>query len=156
MGAAKDLPRALRRRLRSDAVLRRWTVAWLGGSVLGVANGVTREALYSRRVGERAANQISAGTLNALLALYFAALELRWPLATTRAALEVGAVWVALTVLFEFGFGHWIDRKSWAELLANYDIAAGNLWLLVLVWIGAGPAVARAVHRRGAGGAAAQ
>ena len=119
--------------------LRRWTLAWLGGSVLGIVNGVVREALYKDRVGTDTANQISAGSLIALLAAYFWMLERREPLPDTRTAFEVGGIWTVLTVVFEFGFGHYVDRKSWAELRENYDPRSGNLWLLVLLWIAAGP-----------------
>jgi hypothetical protein len=54
---------------------------------------------------------------------------------------------VVLTVAFEFGFGHWVDRKSWAELLENYDLRTGHVFLLVLLWVGIGPAVVRALRR---------
>jgi hypothetical protein len=84
-------------------------------------------------------------TLIALLTLYFWLLQRGWPLTTTRDALSVGAVWVALTIFFEFGFGHYVDGDSWEELLSNYDVSEGNLWLLVLTSIGFGPAAVRAV-----------
>jgi hypothetical protein len=123
--------------------LRPWLIAWVGGSVLGVLNGVVREGAYKRWVGERAANDISVATLILMLASYFYALQCRWPLATRRQAAEVGVFWVVLTVLFEFGFGHWGDHKSWDELLDNYNLAEGHLWPLVLVWIAVGPTVIR-------------
>lgn len=123
----------------ADRTFRRWIIAWLGGSVLGIVNGVARELTYKDRVGESTANQISAATLTALLALYFIVLQRRWPIPATRQALEIGSAWVVLTVLFEFGFGRYVDRKSWTELLDNYDITEGHLWLLVLLWIGVGP-----------------
>ena len=113
--------------------------------MLGIVNGVIRELVYKDRVGETTANQLSAGSLIALLGLYFWALQRRWPLASRRHALEIGAAWAALTVVFEFAFGHWVDRKSWSELAENYDITDGNLWLAVLAWIAAGPAAVRAV-----------
>ena len=116
--------------------------------MLGIANGVIRETTYKERVGDLTGDQISGATLVVLLALYYWALERRWPIATTRAALEIGAAWVLLTVAFEFGFGHYVDGKSWPELLENYDIAGGNLWLLVLAWTGIGPAAIRAIRRR--------
>ena len=130
-------------RLR-NRTFRNWIIAWLGGSVLGIVNGVARELTYKDRVGETTANQISAASLTALLALYFLVLQRRWPLPTGRMAAEVGTSWVVLTVLFEFGFGHWVDGKSWDELFENYDISEGHLWLLVLLWIGVGPAATRA------------
>lgn len=127
---------------------RRWLVAWVGASLLGVVNGATRELLYKDRVGESPANQISVATLIGLLALYFWVLQRRWPLATTRDALSIGAIWVALTVVFEFGFGHYVDGDSWEDLVSNYDVTAGNLWLLILLWIGVGPATVRALSAR--------
>ena len=141
------LPRAVRRRLVRDHVWRRWTIAWLGGSVLGVANGIVREAVYADHVGDLTANQISGATLVALLTAYFWALDGRWPIPTARLAGEIGATWVLLTVAFEFFFGHYADGKSWSELLENYDLAGGHLWILVLVWIGVGPAVIRRMRR---------
>ncbi len=111
--------------------------------MLGVVNGVVREITYRDRVGESAANQISAASLSVLLALYFVALQRRWPIPTMRNALEIGGAWVGMTVLFEFGFGHYVDRKSWTELAENYNLGDGHLWPLVLVWIGVGPAATR-------------
>jgi len=40
----------------------RWLLAWPGGAVIGVANGVLREATYGRRLPERAAHQLSGAT----------------------------------------------------------------------------------------------
>jgi hypothetical protein len=129
-----------------DRVLRRWLAAWVGGSVLGIANGVIRELAYKDRVGELTANQISTGTLIALLALYFWALDRRWPIPTIRSAITIGAAWVVLTVLFEFGFGHCVDGKSWSGLVENYNVARGQIWILALVWIAAGPAAVRTLR----------
>jgi hypothetical protein len=145
-------PRALRRRLGRDRTWRRWTVAWLGGAALGIANGIGREAVYTDRVGDPTANQISAATLTLLLAAYFWELDRRWPIPTAREARAIGATWAALTVGFEFLFGHYVDGDSWSELLDNYDVTGGHLWILVLAWIGVGPSVIRALRRSREGG----
>lgn len=81
-----------------------------------------RELAYKDQVGDSTANQISVAPLIALLALYFWVLQRRWPLATTRDALSMGATWVVLSVLFEFGFGHYVEGDSWADLFQNYDV----------------------------------
>ena len=123
-----------------DPSLRRtYLVAWLGGPVIGIVNGVAREVLLKDTMSESAAHQISTGTAIALFAGYFWILESRWPIPTKRAALEIGATWVALTVAFEFGFGHYGDGKSWSELLHDYNLTAGRTWPLVLVWLGLVP-----------------
>lgn len=140
-------PRVVRRRPR-DRTWRRWTVAWLGGAGLGVLNGAGREVLYADRVGDRTANQISAATLVLLLTAYFRELDRRWPIATAHEAREIGATWAALTVGFEFLFGHYVDGDSWSELLENYDLTGGHLWILVLAWIGVGPSVIHAARLR--------
>jgi hypothetical protein len=140
----RRVPAALRRR-RSERTLRRWVVAWLGASVLGVVNGGIRDFAYEERVGESTAGQISTGTLIALLAIYFWVLQQRWPLATRRDALSVGAIWVVLTVLFEFGFGSAVEGLAWGEMLEPYDVTEGNIWILVLLWIAVGPTAVRAI-----------
>ena len=87
-----------------------------------------------------------------LSAGYFWLLQRRYPLADDRAALRVGAVWLGLTIVFEFGFGRAVDGKSWSELLADYDVSEGRVWPLVLAWLSLGPAVVRSctstVHKR--------
>ena len=134
-------------RLPLERPTKAWLLAWLGGPVIGIANGVTRELVYADRVGDLTAHQISTATGVGLFALYFWILQRRWPLPTTRAALAAGGVWLVLTVAFEFGFGHWGDGKSWGELLADYNVLKGHLWPLVLAWLLVGPAVARRVAR---------
>jgi len=128
---------------------RRWIVAWLGGALIGVANGVLRESTYGRRLDERTSNQISALSAVAAFAAYFWSLQRRWPIPSTAEALRIGGIWLVLTIGFEFGFGRLVGRKSWRELLSDYDLARGRTWPLVLAWLAAGPAVtrkARATH----------
>lgn len=127
---------------------RAWTIAWLGGALLGIGNGAVRELAYKDRVGERTAQQLSAVSLAGLLAGYFAFLQRRRPIPTRRDAGAIGGTWLMLTVAFEFGFGRYVDRKPWDELLKDYDLRRGRVWPLVLAWIAAGPAVTRELSRR--------
>jgi hypothetical protein len=131
-----------------DRTMRWWFVGWVGAAILGIINGASRELLYKDRVGKTRANQTSVATLVALLALYFWFLQRRWPLASTRDATSIGTAWAVLTVLFEFGFGRYVDGDSWEELFENYDLRKGNLWPLVLLSIAAGPATVRTIANR--------
>jgi len=119
-----------------------WTAAWAGLAALAVANGLSR-GLYAGRLGDDRAHQVSTATLIAALPPYARAVERRWPLPTARSAAGVGAAWVALTVAFEFGFGHYVAKQSWRTLLADYDLRHGRLWPLVLTATAAAPALAR-------------
>ena len=124
-----------------------WTVAWAGFAVLATANGFSR-GLYARRLGDDRAHQVSTATLVAALLPYTRAVERRWPLLDDRTAAGVGAMWAAMTVAFEFGFGHYVARQSWRTLFSDYNMRRGRLWPLVLVAAAAAPAVARHTGRR--------
>ena len=129
-------------------VRRQWVAAWSGGALIGVGNGVLREVTFARVLGPRAAHAASGATAIAAFAGCFSVLERRWPIPTRGEALRIGAWWLAMTVAFEFGFGHAVVKQSWRELLADYDLRAGRTWPLVLAWIALGPAVVREVRAR--------
>jgi hypothetical protein len=135
------------------SVIAAWTAAWPAGAAIGVANGALRELTYGRRLGESAAHQVSGVTAIAGFAGLFWALERRRPIPSTAGALTIGAVWLGLTVAFEFGFGRAVAKQSWDELLADYDVVHGRTWPFVLAWVASGPAVVRTLHQRSAPGA---
>lgn len=136
------------RPLRLGTTWRRWLSAWLGAVVIGLGNATLREAAVRPFANEQTADQISVATGIALLGLYVWVLERRWPIATTRTALAIGGAWAALTVGFEFAFGHWVAGDSWAELGRNYDVTAGRLWPLLVLWVAVAPALLRALRAR--------
>jgi hypothetical protein len=78
--------------------------------------------------------------------LYFWWLEHRWPIPSLETALKIGFTWAALTASFDFGFGHYVDGKSWTEPAKDYDIAAGRVWVAILAWTVVGPALMRKLH----------
>jgi hypothetical protein len=46
-----------------------------------------------------------------------------------------------LTIGFEFIFGHFVMGNPWPLLLRDYNILAGRLWVVVLIWITIAPFV---------------
>jgi hypothetical protein len=56
-------------------------------------------------------------------------------------ALGVGIAWLALTLAFEFSLGYFVSHLTWREMLAEYDLASGRLWVLVPVWVAVAPYV---------------
>jgi hypothetical protein len=129
-------------------VRRRWIAAWGGGALIGVANGVLREATFAKLLSERAAHAASGATAVLAFAGYFSVLQRRWPIPTSGEALRIGGSWLAMTVAFEFGFGRAVAKESWQELLDDYNLAEGRTWPLVLAWIALGPAVVRELQAR--------
>ena len=101
--------------------------------VLAVLNGAVRDTWLSPILGEPVGRALSTLSLSGLI-LLTTWVTIGWIRPSSTAdALRVGTFWVALTLLFEVGVGHFGFRKSWAELLADYDVTRGRIWVLVLV-----------------------
>jgi len=109
--------------------------------LIAVANGALREAWLVPRFGEHAARQLSTLLLVALLAIYVGTVTRTWPILSGRQAIAVGALWLALTLAFEFALGRFVSGLSWREMIAEYDLTAGRLWALVPLWVAVAPYV---------------
>jgi hypothetical protein len=143
--APADLPgsRALR-------VPRFWLVAWTGCVPLAFVNGIVRDAVVVERLGELRAHQMATGTLVTALGAYVLLLERRRPLPDSGAALRVGMAWASCTVLFEVGLGR-VRGLPWSRILADYDLSAGRVWILVPLTTLIAPVVARTLRKRARG-----
>ena len=103
--------------------------------IIGILNGILRVSTYGKLTSDLIAHQLS--TLTGIL-LSGIAVWILWKycrLESSRQAWIVGGIWFLLTILFEFGFGHFIVGHSWQHLLADYNILKGRIWSLFLVWI---------------------
>jgi hypothetical protein len=56
--------------------------------------------------------------------------------------------WLVLTVIFEFLFGHFVMGHPWSSLFHDYNLLAGRVWVLVLIWIAAAPSIFYRIQRR--------
>jgi hypothetical protein len=119
----------------------RYTVSWIGMVIIAIMNGVIRDAVYGKSLGELTAHQVSTITLIILSGLYLWLLGLTWNITSPGQAITIGLIWLALTVAFEFLFGHYIMKHSWTRLLHDYNILKGRIWILVLIWITIAPYV---------------
>ena len=117
-------------------------IVWFAMVAVAIANGTFRVAVLNPRLGEGWGHIASTLLLCLLIALLTWA-TIGWIAPVSQAsAVAVGLLWVLLTVGFEFGFGHWVAHKSWAELLADYNVFRGRVWLLVLLVTGSAPYLA--------------
>jgi hypothetical protein len=116
-------------------------MVWGGLLVLAFANGAVREAVLIPAIGDTAGHALSSLTLTAAI-LVLTALTIRWiDPPSPAAAWQVGALWLALTLAFEFLAGHYLFGNPWSRLLADYDIPSGRIWILVLAATAAAPSV---------------
>ena len=56
--------------------------------------------------------------------------------------------WLGLTVAFEFLGGHYLFGDSWERLLAAYNVAQGQVWVLVLIATLLAPVLAYGMRHR--------
>ena len=122
-------------------------IIWFAILIVAIANGAVRVDLLIPRFGEELGHVISTVSLCvAIFAVTSAAIP--WIGAVTRNdALGVGLLWVTMTVAFEFLGGHYVFGTPWPELLADYNVARGRIWVLVLLTTAVAPALA--AHARG-------
>jgi hypothetical protein len=106
---------------------------WVALLALAVVNGGARELWLIPWIGGPAGHAVSSLSLSAAI-LLLSWLTIGWihP-ASPRDAFLIGLFWLALTLAFEFIAGHYAFGKPWNELLADYDILSGRIWVLVLV-----------------------
>jgi hypothetical protein len=109
--------------------------------LVSIANGAARDLTYGKHMSELAAHQLS--TLISVLALgtvIWGFIRIYPPTSSDR-ALAIGLAWAALTVAFEFLFFHFVGGHSWSELLANYNLFEGRVWVVILLWVAVAPYV---------------
>jgi hypothetical protein len=106
---------------------------WFFILLCAIVNGGFREVLLLPSIGTTPAYLLS-GALLASLILGVATGCIRWlGVESPSQALRTGALWLMLTLAFEFGFGHFVQGRPWPVLLQAYTFRDGNLWPLVLL-----------------------
>ena len=112
-----------------------YTLAWFGLAVIAIINGTIREITYGKWVSQLSAHQIS--TLNAIIlsGLFVVFMHRTWPIESASQAWIIGFAWLVMTVIFEFGFGHFVAGHSWSRLLADYNVLTGHVWVFFLAWV---------------------
>ncbi|MDZ7289365.1 MAG: hypothetical protein ONB44_11320 [candidate division KSB1 bacterium] len=119
----------------------RYTLAWFILVIAAILNGAIREAVYKNALGDLRAHQLSTLTGIILFGVIIWGLSRLWPLPSAKQAWTVGFIWLALTIAFEFLFGHFVMGHPWSKLFHDYNIFEGRVWLLVLIWTTVAPYV---------------
>jgi hypothetical protein len=101
--------------------------------LLAIANGAFRESVLLPRLGDPAAHLLSGVLLMGCIAAVSYLLVPRLGAQSRRQLVNIGLLWLVLTLAFEFVLGLVVQGKSWSEVLAAYRFQAGNIWPLVLV-----------------------
>jgi hypothetical protein len=114
-----------------------WT--WVVMLLVSVANGAVRDFTYGKRMNELAAHQLSTVTSVLLLGGVMWSCLRFYPPSSGEHAVVIGLVWALLTIAFEFLFFRVVGGHSWAELLGNYNVLQGRVWVVVVLWLATAP-----------------
>ncbi|NMB81235.1 MAG: hypothetical protein GYA14_05405, partial [Ignavibacteria bacterium] len=89
-------------------------------------------------------DQLSAHQLSVVSGILFFAIYVwiisgKWRMTSKKQAITIGLMWLFMTIIFEFIFGHYVMGHAWEMLFNDYNIFEGRLWMIVLVWITLSP-----------------
>lgn len=120
---------------------------WFVILVLAIFNGFFREKFLVPDLGAFAAYIISGISLSALVLLVvLLAVPGFAPLSFSRCVI-IGLCWLAMTLIFEFTFGLYVQHKTLTELFDAYRFSGGNIWPIVLLCIVVAPLLAAHIRR---------
>lgn len=109
----------------------RTIVFWFALMALAIGNGTVRVKWIIPYTGLATGLAVSTLMLCTLILLAtWSSIAWIGPV-TTGQAWAVGLAWLAMTLGFEFLAGHFLFKKPWPELLYDYNVMQGRIWVLV-------------------------
>lgn len=126
----------------------KYVISWIPGIPIAIINGLIRNALYRQFLNELHAHQLSAVSFAVFFGIYVWFI-IKWlKLSSSQDALRLGLIWLVLTIAFEFLFGHFVMGNPWSMLFHDYNLLAGRVWVLVLLWIATAPIIFHQARKR--------
>jgi hypothetical protein len=106
---------------------------WLVMLFAAFINGALREMLIVPRIGEQVGHVIGvivfSGTVFGIACVFVKSLGT----SPSRTLFQIGLFWLVLSLIFEFGFFHYVMHEPWEKLLGDYNVFRGRL--LIVVWL---------------------
>jgi hypothetical protein len=99
--------------------------------ILAIINGAARDLLYLSKLGKEKAHALSTLTLMIVILIFTIVFQKLKYIENLNESMLIGVWWFILTLAFEFLAGHYLFKRSWKELLENYKINEGKLWILI-------------------------
>lgn len=105
---------------------------WLIIVVAAIMNGLIREKVLTPLIGSQFALPLS-GVILSLLIFIIAFFSIPFiDESRGKVYLAIGLLWVALTLSFEYLFGHFVVGMSWHEISQVFNLKAGNLFIVAV------------------------
>ena len=119
----------------------RYLLAWFPMLVLAVANGAIRQGLFTRYMSDLRAHQLSTLTGSIVIGAFVWLVIRRWPPSSGLMAFMIGVMWLVLTVAFEFFMGLVLADRPLHQVLFDYNVLAGRVWVFFLAWLTLAPLI---------------
>jgi hypothetical protein len=119
--------------------LTKYVLVWIPMLVIAVANGALRQLIFAKVMSELRAHQLSTLIGSLFMGIFIWLIVHIWPPSSGHQALLVGLIWLGLTVAFEFFMGLVLQHRPLAQVLDQYNLFAGRVWVLFLTWITLAP-----------------
>ena len=121
-------------------------VIWMLMMAIETIHGILRNRFLVPVIGDVGSRQIGV-LIGSALILGIAILAIGWIRPNSeRSLLAIGALWLALTLVFEFGVGRALARP-WDAMLADYDLSRGGLLSIGMVVLALSPCIAARIRQ---------
>jgi len=127
-------------------MIKKSILVWLLIIPLAILNGTLREAFLIPWIGESYAEPVSVIILCLLIFIVSLVFIPRIGKEEQKTYWKIGILWIVLTIVFETILGLAMGN-SFRELLKAYDITTGNLWLIVVIFMGIAPWLVAKIKR---------
>ncbi len=134
-----SVPKVVWRINEGAEILIRYLLAWAAMLVIAIANGALRQKILAKFMSELRAHQLSTLIGSVVIGLFIWLVIRIWPPSSGRQALRIGFCWLALTIAFEFFMGLVLAHRPFALVPQDYNILAGRVWVLFLIWLTLAP-----------------
>ncbi len=117
----------------------KYFLLWFPMVIIAIINGTIRQLFYTKFFNELHSHQLSVLSGIILFAVYIWIITGIWEIESSEQAILIGLLWLGMTIIFEFLFGHFVMGNSWEKLFADYNFLKGRLWVIVLLWTAISP-----------------
>jgi hypothetical protein len=117
----------------------RYVLAWIPMLVIAIANGALRQSTFGKVMSEPHAHQLSTLIGSACIGAFIWFVIRTWPPSSSREAFFIGLLWGLLTVAFESFMGLVLQHRTLSQILHEYNLLAGRVWVLFLIWLVVSP-----------------
>ena len=116
-------------------MIKKSILIWLSIIPLAILNGILRESVIAPLIGMKYALPVSGISLCLLIFIVSLIFIPKLGKGTKKTYWIIGGLWTSLTILFETIMGL-ASGNNFDEMIKAYDITTGNLWLLVVIFVG--------------------